>query len=660
MSNLDLFFQKPTPPAAGAARASSAAAPARKSVQAASQSRGGRDFDDLMSRLADEPRRESPRVQTGVREQAPAPRDKKHGDVAPAESAATATAPTPQQPSASAAAPAQHTRPQGGAQDGSREDPQESSGDQPSERVTGEMSGGAAASKNAAEAAAQAAAHAAAGATALFLASTPIAASATTGAAETTGATGDASASGAADARGARDAAAQGSVGEILVATSAAAAAPGDSTPIAPGQPRPTPAELAALARAAADAASAAPRTGGSTPAVPTAQANDAALAPTGVAIPEAPAAIASGTTPAGAGANGTSVTPTSSSTEQSAAAGYQPMQTPVTGLPDLARQQASADLRAALVQLGRPTGKATISAGSGPSAPASFAGAATAPGTASPQASGDAAIAGSSALGSGVAASAANTSASANVLASGVAGTGDRLAASKAADQQASIAAADAPTIVDAAATAAGGQGQGTAGDGAPRGGGNGSSGFAPPMPQPASFDASTSSTQMPFDPRGFGVTPTTGGVAPFSGPAAGTPFASSTLPMTEADSQQIIRGMRLQWRGPVGEAQLTLRPEHLGQVTVTVRVDHGAVSATLRAETPAAQQWMQAHQQDLRQALQQQGLEVAEVVITTDPDDRQQGGQQTKDDGEASRQRRPQPRGEMAAQQPRFEIRV
>jgi hypothetical protein len=87
---------------------------------------------------------------------------------------------------------------------------------------------------------------------------------------------------------------------------------------------------------------------------------------------------------------------------------------------------------------------------------------------------------------------------------------------------------------------------------------------------------------------------------------------------------AQQVIRTMRLQWSGSVGEAQLRLEPEHLGQVLVSVRVDQGNVSATLHADSAMAQQWIEAHQQDLRQALQDQGLRVTHFNVTTNPDDR------------------------------------
>lgn len=133
----------------------------------------------------------------------------------------------------------------------------------------------------------------------------------------------------------------------------------------------------------------------------------------------------------------------------------------------------------------------------------------------------------------------------------------------------------------------------------------------------------------------------------------------AASTIVTTaspEEQAAQIVRSMRLQWRGSVGEAQLRLAPEHLGQVLVSVKVDQGSVRATMHAETPAAQQWIQAHQQQLRDALDAQGLRVAELQVTTDPEDRPRRDQPQD-------QERPRGRAQARARDgeaPRFEIRM
>jgi flagellar hook-length control protein FliK len=135
---------------------------------------------------------------------------------------------------------------------------------------------------------------------------------------------------------------------------------------------------------------------------------------------------------------------------------------------------------------------------------------------------------------------------------------------------------------------------------------------------------------------------------------PALSTPFSVSN----DADAQ-MIRSMRLQWSGAVGEAQLRLTPEHLGQVLVSVRVDQGNVSATLHADSATAQQWIQSHEGELRQALQDQGLKVAQFTVTANPDDRPRR-EQTRDDQPRDRQQaRPRPQRQDTGGRT-FEVRV
>jgi flagellar hook-length control protein FliK len=129
-------------------------------------------------------------------------------------------------------------------------------------------------------------------------------------------------------------------------------------------------------------------------------------------------------------------------------------------------------------------------------------------------------------------------------------------------------------------------------------------------------------------------------------------------TTAAPEDQAAQIVRSMRLQWRGTTGEATLRLQPDHLGQVFVSVRVENGAVSATVRAETPAAQQWIQQHQQQLRDALDAQGLRVAQFHVTSNPDDRpRRDHEQDQNQDTAGRRNRARARNNDAGDR-RFEI--
>ena len=130
-------------------------------------------------------------------------------------------------------------------------------------------------------------------------------------------------------------------------------------------------------------------------------------------------------------------------------------------------------------------------------------------------------------------------------------------------------------------------------------------------------------------------------------------------TTAAPEEQAAQIVRSMRLQWRGANGEATLRLQPDHLGQVFVSVRVEQGTVSATVRAETPAAQQWIQQHQQQLRDALDAQGLRVAQFHVTSNPDDRPRRDHEQDQNQDASGRRGPRARARRNdAGDRRFEI--
>jgi flagellar hook-length control protein FliK len=119
----------------------------------------------------------------------------------------------------------------------------------------------------------------------------------------------------------------------------------------------------------------------------------------------------------------------------------------------------------------------------------------------------------------------------------------------------------------------------------------------------------------------------------------------------------QAMVRTVRL-FSGVDGasEARLQLDPEHLGPVSLTVRVEQGTVSAHFRAETPAAQRWIETHQQELRSGLREQGLEVREVVVTTDPDGRRDRRQDAPPARPARARRNAGAEGDL----PRFEVLV
>ncbi len=129
-------------------------------------------------------------------------------------------------------------------------------------------------------------------------------------------------------------------------------------------------------------------------------------------------------------------------------------------------------------------------------------------------------------------------------------------------------------------------------------------------------------------------------------------TPLPAPTLDAATGESvhSQIVKSMRLQWSGGLGEAKVTLKPGYLGEVVAAIKVDQGVVTATLHADTPEVRRWMESHTATLRDALVEHGLKldrltVAEPERQDAPGDRQAKPRQRQPDQHRPRARRQAP---------------
>ena len=104
-----------------------------------------------------------------------------------------------------------------------------------------------------------------------------------------------------------------------------------------------------------------------------------------------------------------------------------------------------------------------------------------------------------------------------------------------------------------------------------------------------------------------------------------------------------QVVTAVRMQWRDGIGEAKLQLRPDAIGTVTVALRVEAGAVTAVVRAESAQVQEWILKNQESLRQQLEASGLHLDGLVVS--PDDR--GRRDHQPDPEQEPRRRQAARG-------------
>jgi hypothetical protein len=97
------------------------------------------------------------------------------------------------------------------------------------------------------------------------------------------------------------------------------------------------------------------------------------------------------------------------------------------------------------------------------------------------------------------------------------------------------------------------------------------------------------------------------------------------------EANTQQLVQAMRVIGRGAAWEAVVHIRPEHLGPVTLSVRVEGTSVSATVDADAAAVRQWLEAQRDDVRARLEEHGLELDQFIVRRDGDE--QGGREQED---------------------------
>jgi flagellar hook-length control protein FliK len=130
------------------------------------------------------------------------------------------------------------------------------------------------------------------------------------------------------------------------------------------------------------------------------------------------------------------------------------------------------------------------------------------------------------------------------------------------------------------------------------------------------------------------------------------GPPSPGQHVPDEGALEHQIVRAIRLQWQGGIGQATIRLQPEHLGSLVVSLRVDGGVVSASVRAETPAVEQWISANERDLRSGLERQGLTLDRLVVNPDGHERRHSARDER------RSPGPRARGRRGGSMPTFEV--
>jgi len=129
-----------------------------------------------------------------------------------------------------------------------------------------------------------------------------------------------------------------------------------------------------------------------------------------------------------------------------------------------------------------------------------------------------------------------------------------------------------------------------------------------------------------------------------------APTPPTSVTLPSGhQVDERgildQVAGHIRGSNNGHEGQAVLRLHPSELGEVKLELRIDHDRVSAQLHTQTIQVQEVLERHLPRLRDALEQQGLQIDSLNVNIDAGQRDNGARNQQFADQYLHERPPEP---------------
>jgi flagellar hook-length control protein FliK len=112
-----------------------------------------------------------------------------------------------------------------------------------------------------------------------------------------------------------------------------------------------------------------------------------------------------------------------------------------------------------------------------------------------------------------------------------------------------------------------------------------------------------------------------------------------------------RLVQAMRVIARPGAWEATVRLNPEHLGDVSIALRVERNSVSAVVNAEAAGVRQWLESQEQAVRSGMAEHGLNLDRFIVQRDGQRREAEPEQQQESP------RRQPRQRQASSQ-RFEI--
>ncbi|HEY6359864.1 MAG TPA: flagellar hook-length control protein FliK [Vicinamibacterales bacterium] len=137
---------------------------------------------------------------------------------------------------------------------------------------------------------------------------------------------------------------------------------------------------------------------------------------------------------------------------------------------------------------------------------------------------------------------------------------------------------------------------------------------------------------------------------------PVAPVVVAAPATGSTNVDAENVhnlVEAMRITAKAGGWEATVRLKPEHLGEVTIALRVDGKNVSAVVQAESAGVRQWLMSQEEAVRSGLSEHGLQLDRFAVSRDGQRREAEHQQPQ-----HQQRRRGQRQADSGSQPRFEV--
>ena len=120
------------------------------------------------------------------------------------------------------------------------------------------------------------------------------------------------------------------------------------------------------------------------------------------------------------------------------------------------------------------------------------------------------------------------------------------------------------------------------------------------------------------------------------------------------EENIGRLVQAMRINARPGASEMTVRLNPEHLGEVTIAIRVERNSVTAVVNAEAAGVRQWLETQEQAVRTGMAEHGLQLERFTVQRDG---QRRDPQEQEPQPQSRRRQPKPNAHSAE---RFEILV